>query len=116
MGKIERQLISRLKRAAGEWRRTAVQNMGTPNNGGKNPGAPGAYPNRGTRQGGGHLRRNINAGDVDRRRMVIQVGTNVKYGKFLEEGTKKMAARPWVTLTNQKTRAKIARIMRKPLR
>jgi len=112
MGDIEHKLLQRLKRAAGEWRRTAVKRMGRANGDGRNPSAPGEFPKRVT----GNLRRNINQ-VVIRRNMVAQVGTNVKYGRHLQQGAPKIRldARPWVTLTNNLTRSKILRIMKRPL-
>jgi phage gpG-like protein len=110
MNRYEKKLADRLNKSASVWRRTAVANMGTPNNGGANPSVPGEYPHKVT----GHLRRNINK-VLDRQRMVALVGTNVIYGKYLQEGTKHMLPRPWIDLTNEKTRATIARIMRQQL-
>jgi len=54
--------------------------------------APGDYPSMRT----GHLRRNVQQ-ETDRERLIARVGTNVLYGKFLEFGTRKMAARPWLS-------------------
>ena len=40
--------------------------------------------------------------EFDRVAMAVQIGTRFDYGKFLELGTRKMAARPWLrpTLVN----------------
>jgi HK97 gp10 family phage protein len=45
-----------------------------------------------------------------------RVGTNVKYGKFLEFGTRRMAPRPWLRLALAKSRDKIKRIMGRKIR
>lgn len=57
------------------------------------PAPPGAFP--GVRLG--HLRRSIAVGAivVTPNSVYQPVGTNVKYGRYLEFGTSKMAARPW---------------------
>jgi len=60
------------------------------------PSAPGEYPHKGANPGGGHLRRNIQM-EMDRATCTARVGTNVLYGKFLETGTSKMGARPWMS-------------------
>ncbi|HWB13401.1 MAG TPA: hypothetical protein VG826_29520 [Pirellulales bacterium] len=43
------------------------------------------------------------------------VGTSLKYGLYLELGTYKMAARPWLRPALYKTLAKLKAIMTKPL-
>jgi len=60
---------------------------------GTNPSLPGAYPKKVI----GHFRRNIVV-EFNRSTMKSRIGTNVLYGKYLQTGTKKMAARPWLTL------------------
>lgn len=59
---------------------------------GHNASAPGEYPKRVS----GHLRRNIQS-EFDQETLTARVGTNVIYGKYLETGTRKMAARPWLS-------------------
>jgi hypothetical protein len=39
-----------------------------------------------------------------------RVGTNIKYGLYLELGTRSMSARPWLRRALAERRAKIARI------
>lgn len=57
------------------------------------PSMPGEPPHKQT----GHLRRSVtyevttHGGE-----MVSRYGTNVKYGRWLEEGTTRMAPRPWL--------------------
>ena len=67
---------------------------------------PGSYPFKQT----GHLRRSI-AMEMDRQLHLARVGTNVKYGKFLELGTVKMVARPWLTLGVHEMRRRIKAIL-----
>ena len=58
---------------------------------GLDPSKPGEPPKKVT----GHLRMNIKK-EPTPINMVTRVGTNVPYGKHLELGTRKMAARPWL--------------------
>jgi phage gpG-like protein len=58
---------------------------------GSNPSAPGEPPHKQT----GRLRGSV-AHEVDKTALSARVGTNVKYGRWLELGTSKMAARPWL--------------------
>lgn len=58
---------------------------------GINPSAPGDPPHKQT----GRLRQSV-AHEVDPASLTARVGTNVRYGRWLELGTSKMAARPWL--------------------
>jgi HK97 gp10 family phage protein len=58
---------------------------------GANPSQPGDPPHKQT----GHLRRSV-AHEVDATSLTARVGTNVRYGRFLELGTSNMEARPWL--------------------
>lgn len=64
-----------------------------PETGERNPSPPGEVPAVQT----GHLRRSI-AQEVERRlwNVAARIGTNVRYGRYLEFGTPKMAPRPWL--------------------
>ena len=79
---------------------------------GINPSKPGGFPHLVTR----HLRKNITS-EVDRipagsgSVIIGRAGTNVIYGKYLETGTRKMARRPWLTLSLQKSKYKMKRIL-----
>jgi len=108
MKKIQKKLEQRLYRAAGEWQRTAVRGVSVAGRGMSS--TPGVYPHKQT----GHLRRNINK-VVEGDKLIALVGTNVEYGRYLEEGTKNIAPRPWMKLTNNKTRRRIRAIMKRPL-
>jgi phage gpG-like protein len=72
--------------------------------------AAGEYPMRQS----GHLIKNLPY-EVDKDELVARFGTNVEYGKFLETGTSKVAARPWLTLTIKGTRKAVADILKKPI-
>jgi len=128
--KVERMVLhgvsKNLDKAAMFWVRFAQQRLGVPN-----ISSPGDYPGK----DGGHLRKNIAWEPVSQ--LVRRVGTNVEYGKFLELGTKahkikiktkKMLSdgvqafgkvvnhpgfkpRPWMRLTNNLTRTKLAKII-----
>jgi HK97 gp10 family phage protein len=56
--------------------------------------APGEFPHADT----GKLRQSIFS-DLDRERMVVTVGTPLEYGRFLEDGTRNMEARPYLRPT-----------------
>jgi HK97 gp10 family phage protein len=45
-----------------------------------------------------------------------RVGTNILYGKFLELGTRKMKARPWLRRSLNEKRGDIQAIMNRPMR
>ena len=106
---FQRQLFDeigkRLIRAAMEWVRFARSQMGDPGR-----SRPGDYPGRDT----GHLRRNV-GWEADTIRLIARVGTNVLYGKFLELGTRKLAKRPWMKLTNVAMSARIKELLGKSI-
>lgn len=72
--------------------------------------APGEYPKRQS----GHLIKNVPY-EVDGEELMARFGTNVKYGRYLEEGTKRMAKRPWLTRVIKETKNEVNRILRKPI-
>lgn len=47
-------------------------------------------------------------------RMAVKIGTNVKYGKYLELGTRKMRWRPWLVPALARNMSKIKAIFAKP--
>jgi len=69
---------------------------------------PGAFPGVRT----GLLRRSIGVVKATRGNLAVYIGTNVKYGRHLEYGTRKMAARPWLRRTFAEERAKMIDILR----
>lgn len=75
---------------------------------GLNPSQPGQPPHVLT----GRLRQSItHRVDRDARGFVARVGTNVAYSKFLELGTRKMAARPYLRPALFRERSRIAGIL-----
>ena len=57
----------------------------------------------------GHLRRSIYSKAIERASNVIGIiGTEVIYGRFLEEGTKRMKARPFLRPTVERNEDKLA--------
>lgn len=70
---------------------------------GSNPSRPGEPPHKQY----GHLRRSV-AREVDRATLTARVGTNLKYGRCLELGTVRMAARPWLRRALAESRERIA--------
>lgn len=75
---------------------------------GMSPSQPGEYPKKVT----GHLRMNVQS-EMDDRTATARVGTNVKYGKYLELGTRKMARRPWLSKALLGARTRIIAMLRK---
>jgi HK97 gp10 family phage protein len=77
---------------------------------GKYPSKPGEPPHRQT----GKLNESITkawAGPF-----TIKVGTPKPYGKYLEFGTKKMAARPWLNRSLREMQKRINEILGKPIK
>jgi len=56
------------------------------------PSSPGSPPHKQT----GHLRRSVTWELIQGVKMLARVGTNVKYGRWLELGTSRMLPRPWL--------------------
>jgi len=75
---------------------------------GSDPSKPGEPPRKQT----GHLRRSV---AWERAGLVARVGTNVRYGRWLELGTRKMAARPWLRRALAECQAQIQAILSKPM-
>lgn len=73
---------------------------------GSNPSTPGEPPHKQT----GRLRSSI-AQSYDESAMTSRVGTPVAYGKFLELGTSKMAARPYLRAALAENRKEIVKII-----
>ena len=69
---------------------------------GLDPSKPGEPPKKVT----GHLRMGIRK-QMDRGRIEARIGSNVPYGKHLELGTRKMAARPWLRPTLTRNAAEL---------
>ena len=73
-----------------------------------NPSAPCDPPHLQT----GHLRRSV---AWELAGMVARVGTNLRYGRWLEFGTSTIAARPWLRRALAECRAQIVAILSKPM-
>jgi HK97 gp10 family phage protein len=73
---------------------------------GTKPSEPGEAPAKET----GRLSSSISR-EVDKEAMTARVGSNVVYSKFLEIGTDKLAARPWLRPTYDRLAGKIKQIL-----
>ena len=117
--RIKREILdelgNRLRRAAFETTRHARQNVSGV---GKTSRLKfflkrftgGNYPKKRT----GHFRRGI-TNEISRAELVARWGTNVEYGRFLQTGTRKMAARPWMSLTNRAMEKRIRQLLTAPM-
>lgn len=76
---------------------------------GANPSRPGQPPHKQT----GHLQSSI-AWEIEG--LVARVGTSVLYGRHLELGTSKMAARPWLRRALREKEAEIIAIISAPIK
>lgn len=63
----------------------------------------------------GHLRRSV-AWEVNASDRLVRIGTNLKYGLYLELGTRKMAARPWLRRMLIEKRAYFKRLLTAPMK
>jgi phage gpG-like protein len=59
----------------------------------------------------GRLLASVRRMPVDVENLTAIVGSNVLYSKWLQRGTRKMAARPWITLSWNACREKIVKII-----
>ena len=73
-----------------------------------NPSAPGEPPHVQT----GRLRGSVAWEVVG---LLGRVGTNLRYGRWLELGAKKLAARPWLRVSVANMRAALIRIISRPM-
>lgn len=71
------------------------------------PSAPGQPPRKQT----GHLRRSVAWELVYGVRMVARVGTNIRYGRWLELGTSKMLPRPWLVRAFREMQGQVRSIL-----
>ncbi len=62
----------------------------------------------------GWLQKNIQM-EMDRAKVEARVGTNVLYGRYLEFGTRLMAARPWLSSGFRELAPAIKRILEAPV-
>ena len=106
---IESEMQKRLATAAEAVRAEAVRSIRTPYPPASTPGNP---PH--SRSGASGLLGSVFY-DVNSAKREAIVGTPLKYGLYLELGTKRMAARPWLRPALERCRAKIKAIITKPL-
>jgi HK97 gp10 family phage protein len=115
---IEREMRQRVKSAVREVynrARILVDEAGTAKRKGKAKvyGAVRSLPGEPPRKQTGQLRRSIASEVLS---LVGRVGTNVKYGKHLELGTRHMQPRPWLRRALNESRGKIEAILKRPIR
>ena len=108
--RIGRQILSRGHRALNELRNSEIQVLTNPS-----PSAPGSPP--GVRSGNlrgnwtGSVEGNGSGGSIG---VTVQITSNAKYAGYLEDGTRKMAARPFKEKIAQRALPGIAAIYREP--
>ena len=76
------------------------------------PSRPGEPPRKQT----GQLRRSVTREIVTTPRVVARVGTNVKYGKWLELGTVRILPRPWLVRAFREMLPTVRSILTAPYR
>jgi HK97 gp10 family phage protein len=76
---------------------------------GANPSKPGDPPHKQT----GRLLASV---AFEIQGLIGRVGTNLKYGRWLELGTRKMKARPWLRRAFNECQAQIQAILRQPMK
>lgn len=60
----------------------------------------------------GRLRSSVSTRLVAANRKSVEVGTNVKYARFVHDGTSKVPARPFLTSAMEKNKIKILRLFK----
>jgi len=109
--KLKLGMKQRLNMAAITWVNYATRQLNQKvNRDGKTPSKPGEYPAMVT----SHLRRSI-AWESVSGRLAVRVGTNVRYGKFLEL-KRGQGKRPWMKLTNTAVKPKLRQIIGRPFK
>ena len=102
---LQKEEIKRLKMVGAFLEGKVKKNISIPTRS-AGPSTGGEMPHADT----GHLRKSI-FHDVDEKRKTVIVGTPVKYGLFLEVGTSKMAARPYLRATVNQEKTTIGKIL-----
>lgn len=104
---LEKEFYKRLRIVGARLERVTKQNLSIPGRT-AGPSAPGEFPHLQT----GDLRKSIFHEVVLARKVVI-LGTTMRHGLFLEIGTSKMAARPFLRKTVTEERAAIDKLFTK---
>lgn len=110
IGRLEKEAQGALQEVAirlqREFSRRVSRNASPP------PSAPGESPHKRT----GTLGRSMQV-DLSRiKNLVVRVGSHLKYSRYLEFGTSKMRARPWLRPAVHQNRRRLSRIMAKRLK
>ena len=106
MRQVQAEAVRRLAMATAHVVVKVKENISTSSQRGANPSDPGEFPHANL----GTLRNSIR-GEVNARRLRGRVGSNLFYSKFLEIGTKFMAARPFLRRTLNEQRQRVRRIL-----
>ena len=111
---IHTEMKKRLARVAIAWTTLAAINLKKKQNrDGKTPSVPGGYPAEFTSQ----LAKQVASAGwefLEEPRLGVRVGKNLKHGRWLETGTRNMAPRPWMSLTNELMISQIRQILSLP--
>lgn len=107
-GELRAQVRARL-RLAGEVAASRIrQNISQPTRT-LGPSLPGAFPHADT----GSLRKSVTY-RIDETELSCRVGSDIEYAPYLELGTSKMDARPFVTPTIRSLRSQLSKIFNRP--
>jgi len=109
--KVQKDLVNKFDSIGSKLTSYAKSKLGVSNQGGKNPSKPGEFPHAGT----GLLRANVTwVADRDSMGAFLKIGVApiIDYAVFLEKGTHKMDARPFLYPTVWMNRQRIITWMR----
>lgn len=101
------EMAKRLNKAGEYLRSQMVRNLRQGSTRRDGPSAPGEFPHADT----GKLSQSVQVRRATPGNQSVSVGTTVDYGRFLEEGTGKMEARPWLVRTLENEWPVIERIL-----
>jgi hypothetical protein len=121
LGPVRKAALDRLRRAVARLHAALLEALNVPNTGTRvkgpggrrrtvypSPSKPGEPPRKRT----GWLQRNV-VYEIDGRKNTARIGVTAgaKYGAFLELGTRRMRARPWLLATLERVRPELAAIL-----
>lgn len=106
-GMVRTEAVRRLNKAAVVLHAQIVENISQPTRT-LGPSAAGGYPHRDTSR----LAQSITVEPATTTTMRARIGTNYKVAGYLELGTKRMAARPFLRPTLRQMRSTIQRVFR----